>query len=94
MCKFSKLQDNSLAFVAGLNRVTDEGCLPEIAQYNPYYLPLNVYTASNGSNLYILLFECICCVSLSIEKKNLQIHEVISKINFKWKQYAISKICI
>ena len=25
-----------------------------IAQYSPYYLPLNVFTASKGSNLYIL----------------------------------------
>ena len=24
-----------------------------IAQYGPYYLPLNVFTASNGSNFYI-----------------------------------------
>ena len=35
-------------------RATDEGSLPEIAQYSPYYLPLNVFTASKGSNLYIL----------------------------------------
>ena len=53
-CKFSKLQYNSLAFVAGFKRATDEGSLPEIAQYSPYYLPLNVFTASRGSNLYIL----------------------------------------
>ena len=54
-CKFSKLQHNSLAFVVGLKKATDEGSLPEIAQYSPYYLPLNVFTASKGSNLYILL---------------------------------------
>ena len=53
-CKFSKLQYNSLAFVAGFKRATDEGSLPEIAQSSPYYLPLNVFTASRGSNLYIL----------------------------------------
>ena len=41
----------SLAFVAGLKRATDEGSLPEIAQYSPYCLPLNVFTASKGSNL-------------------------------------------
>ena len=34
---------------------TDEGSLPDIAQYSPYYLPLNVFTASKGSNLYILV---------------------------------------
>ena len=28
--------------------------LPEIVQYSPYYLPLNVFAASKGSNLYIL----------------------------------------
>ena len=38
-CKFSKLQYNNLAFVAGLKRATDEGSLPETAQYSPYYLP-------------------------------------------------------
>ena len=41
-CKFLKLQYNSLAFVAGLKRATDEGSLPETAQYSPYYLSLNV----------------------------------------------------
>ena len=42
-CKFSKLQYNSVAFVAGFKRATDEeGSLPEIVQYSPYYLPLNV----------------------------------------------------
>ena len=35
-------------------RVTDEGSVPEIAQYGPYYLPLNVFTAFKGSNCYIL----------------------------------------
>ena len=55
-CKFSKLQYNSLAFAAGLKRATDKGSLPEIAQYSPYYLPLNIFTASKGSNLYILSF--------------------------------------
>ena len=53
-CKFMKLQYNSLAFVAGSKRATDEGSLPEIAQYSPCYLPLNVVIASKGSNLYIL----------------------------------------
>ena len=43
-CKVSKLQYNSLTFVAGLKRVTDEVLLPEIAQYT---------IASKGSNLYI-----------------------------------------
>ena len=58
-CKFSKLQYNSLAFVAGLKRATDEGSLPEIAQYGPYCLPLNVFAAFKGSNLYILFLYYI-----------------------------------
>ena len=37
-----------------IKRATDEGSLPEIAQYSPYYLPLNVFAASKESNLYIL----------------------------------------
>ena len=45
---------NSLAFVAGLKRATDEGSLPEIAQYSPNYLPLNDFIASKRANLYIL----------------------------------------
>ena len=28
-----------LAFVAALKRATDEGSLPDIAKYSPYYLP-------------------------------------------------------
>ena len=51
---FSKLQYKSLAFVAGFKRATDEGSLTEIAQYSPYFLPLNVFTASKGSYFYIL----------------------------------------
>ena len=40
-----------------LKRATDEGSLPEIAQYSPYYLPLNVFTASKRPNLYILFMK-------------------------------------
>ena len=47
-CKLSKLQYSNLAFVPGFKRATDEGSLPEIAQYSPYYLPLNVVIASKG----------------------------------------------
>ena len=51
-CKVSKLQYNSLAFVADLKRATDEGLLPEIAQY------AQCFTASKGPNLYILFMVC------------------------------------
>ena len=30
------------------------GSLPEIAQYSPHFLPLNDFTATNGSNIYIV----------------------------------------
>ena len=43
-----------LAIFAGLKRVTDEGLVPKIVQYDPFYLPLNILTASKGSNIYIL----------------------------------------
>ena len=36
-------------------RVTDEGSVPEIAQYGPYCLLLNIFTVSKGSNFNILL---------------------------------------
>ena len=73
-CKFSKLQYNGLAFVAGLGGATDEGLLPEIAQYSPYYPPLNVFTASKGSNLYILSYvsfqksTSVCTASQLLEQ--------------------------
>ena len=53
-CNFFEITVQSLAFIAGFKRATDEGSLPEIAQYSPYFLPLNVFTASKGSNFYIL----------------------------------------
>ena len=70
-CKFSKLQYNSLAFVAGLYRATDEGSLPEIAQYSPYHLPLNVFTASKGSNLYLYYNTSVTCNNFSKLKRKL-----------------------
>ena len=48
------------------SRATDEGSLPEIVQYGPYYLPLNDLTASKGSNLYILLTSLGSTHQLSI----------------------------
>ena len=51
-----ELQYNSLAFVAGVKRATAEGSLPEIAQYSPYYLVLNVLTASNDQT-FLFYFQ-------------------------------------
>ena len=62
-CKFSKLQYYSLAFVAGLKRATDEGSLPEIAQYSPYYLLLNVLLLPKDQTFlfYLLLLQLVLC---------------------------------
>ena len=56
-----KLQYNSLAFVAGLKRATDEGSLPEIANYSPYYLPLNVLLLPKDQTFifYLLLLQLV-----------------------------------
>ena len=40
-----------------LERVTDDGSVLEISQYGPYFLPLNVFIASKGSNFYLFLQE-------------------------------------
>ena len=70
------LQYNSLAFVAGFKRATDEGSLPEIAQYSPYYLPLNVFTASRGSNLYILFIAC----ALQSDKQTVMLKAMLAMV--------------
>ena len=90
-CKFSKLQYNSLAFVAGFKRATDEGSLPEIAQYSPYYLPLNVFTASRGSNLYILFaITAAGVVPCGGPKKSPRTSSVV-QIIFLFRSFEISK---
>ena len=53
---------------------TDEGSSPEIAQYSPYYLPLNVFTASKGSNLYILFAITAAGVVPCRGPKSLPVH--------------------
>ena len=45
-CKVSKLQYNSLTFVAGLKRATGEDLLPEIAQYTIAFKCSNLYIHS------------------------------------------------
>ena len=90
-CKFSKLQYNRLAFVAGLNRATEEGLLPEIAQYSPYYLPLNVFTASKGSNLYILLDITAAGVVSCVGPKKSPRTSSIVQIIFLFRSFEISK---
>ena len=90
-CKFSKLQYNSLAFVAGLKRATDEGSSPEIVQYSPYYLPLNVFTASRGSYLYILFaITAAGVVPCGGPKKSPRTSSIVQIIFLFWS-FEISK---
>ena len=62
---FSKLQFNSLAFVAILKRATDS--LPEIAQYSPFYLSLSVFTGSKP--LYFICRKKCSCNFTSLMSK-------------------------
>ena len=68
------MQYYSLAFVAGLKRATDEGSLPEIAQYSPYYLPLNVLLLPKDQTFlfYLLLLQLVLCRVAAL--KSLPIH--------------------
>ena len=59
-CKLSKLQFNSLAFVAGFKRATDEGSLPEIALYSPSYLSLNVLLLPKDQTFIFYIFQPTC----------------------------------
>ena len=51
------MQYNSLAFVASFKRATDEGSLPEIAQYSPYSLPLNVLLLPKDQTVIFYLLK-------------------------------------
>ena len=48
--------------------------LPEIAQYSSYYLPLNVFTATKGSNLYNLFAITAAGVVSCAARKSLPVH--------------------
>ena len=68
--KFLELQYNSMAFVAGLKK---RGFITRNCAISPYYLPLNVLTASKGSNLYILsLLQLALCRLAAL--KSLPVH--------------------
>ena len=58
--KFSKLQHYIDWLSLPVKRATDEGSLPEIAQYSPYYLPLHVYCFQRINPLYFIYpyFSC------------------------------------
>ena len=53
--KLNRKKDNiSYLQVLYLNILYLERVVPEISQYGPYFLPLNVFIASKGSKFYIL----------------------------------------
>ena len=65
--------------------------LPEIAQYSPYYLPLNVFTASKGSNLYILFaITAAGVVPCGGRKKSPRTSSIV-QIIFLFRSFEISK---
>ena len=63
-------------------RATNEGSLPEIAQYSPYYLPLNVFTASKGSNLHSLFVITAAGVVPCGGPKSLAVHHPKCRLYF------------
>ena len=72
-------------------RATDEGSLPEIVQYSPYYLPLNVFAASKGSNLYILFaITAAGVVPCGGPKKSPRTSSIV-QIIFLFRSFQISK---
>ena len=74
-----------------LKRATDEGSLPEIAQYSPFYLPLNVFAASKGSNLYILFaITAAGVVPCGGPKKSPRTSSIV-QIIFLFRSFEISK---
>ena len=57
-----------------MNRQTDEGSLPEIAQYSPYYLSLNVLLLPKDQTFifYLLLLQLVLCRVAAV--KSLPVH--------------------
>ena len=57
-----------------VKRATDEGSLPEIAQYSPYYLPLNVLLLPKDQTFifYLLLLQLVLCRVAAV--KSLPVH--------------------
>ena len=57
-----------LAFVANYN----VGSAPEIAQYGPFHLPWNVFTASKGSCTYVLLIMDVFILKAALTSQKAQ----------------------
>ena len=66
------LSPPTLAFVAGLYRATDDGSLPEIAQYSPYYLPLNVLLLPKDQTFFLFAITAAGVVPCAL--KYLPVH--------------------
>ena len=84
------MQDYSLAFVAGLKRATDEGSLPEIAQYSPYYLPLNALLLLNDQTFIFYFNGAAGVVPCGGPKTSPRTSSVV-QIIFLFRSFEISK---
>ena len=63
----------------------------EIAQYSPYFLPLNVFTASKGSKFYILFAITVAgVVPCGGPKKSPRTSSIV-QIIFSFRSFEISK---
>ena len=72
-------------------KTNNEGSLLEIAQYSPYFLPLNVFTASKGSNFYILFaITAAGVVPCGGPKKSPRTSSIV-QIIFSFRSFEISK---
>ena len=63
---FSKLQRNSLAFIAGLKGLLMRVYLPEIAHYSPYCFHSNIHTASKGYKRFILFHSGVITTNVDV----------------------------
>ena len=57
-------------------RATDEGSLPEIAQYSPYYLPLIFYCFQRIKSLYFILYGPRCPLVNTRSKKRIYENDI------------------
>ena len=78
-------------FLAGLKRATDEGSLPDIVQYSPYYLLLIVFNVSKGSNLYILFANTAADVAPCGGPKKVSPYIIHSADYVFFRSFKISK---
>ena len=65
-----------LLLLLALQRATAEGSLPDISQYSPYYLPLNVLLLPKDQPFifYSLLLQLVLCHAAAL--KSLPVHHL------------------